>query len=369
MYYRPKEMVDEISDRVKRVASGTQLILGPETDEFETGIDQILFRDAARRSLLVSNGTVAIELVLRSLVAQSADPKASNTVLMPVMTVPMVKWAIERAGCVPVGIDIDAESHCMDVDKTVEMIRTSQLFNKRVFAVLFVYTGGLMPRNIKMLVDFCFANGVQFIEDVSHAYSTTRRSDGWVPGTKGDAVCGSLFATKTLSIGEGGFVRFNDLGAYQTARIIRHQGKDSRDVMVMDNCYNFRASEYAAAVGNVKLKYLDGEVCHRRLILDFYRNWVADRGFTMPDAKLEIDTGGYKAIVTVPDALHIELKLKRAGAWLPSAVHRDILFGGDFPVAKQVAGGHICLPLNGPLAAEDFIETWYRVFGEDRSCS
>ncbi len=364
MYYRPQEMVMEIGERVKRVASGTQLILGPETDEFENGIDQILFRDSGRKSLFVSNGTVAIELALRALLQRYSDPTARNIVLMPVMTVPMVKWAIERAGCAPVGVDVDAESHCLDVDKTIEMIRVSRLFNKKILAVLFVYTGGLMPRNIEKLVEFCRANDVQFIEDVSHAYGTVRRSDGWIPGTKGDAVCGSFFATKTLSIGEGGFVRFRDLRAYETARIIRHQGKDGRDVMVMDNCYNFRASEYAAAVGNVKLKYLDGEICHRRSIIDLYRHWVADRGLTMPDAKLEIDTGGYKAIVTVPLAGKIEKDLMSKGLRLPSAVHRDILFDGDWPVATKVADNHICLPLVSEEVAELFASVWSMLYDQ-----
>ena len=220
-----------------------------------------------------------------------------------------------------------------------------------------------MPRNIQLLRDYCFDHGVQFIEDVSHAYKTMRAHDQWVPGTKGHAVCGSLFATKVLSLGEGGFVRFLNDQVYETAWMIRHQGKNKSDIQTLDNCYNFRASEYAAAVGNVKLKYLQGEILHRTgIVCDVYRPWVEERGLSLADHKMYISISHYKAILNVPNAIEIENDFRKKGFRLPSAVHRDILFDGVWPGAEYVRDNHICLPLSSRAAAEEFIATWSELY-------
>lgn len=345
MYYHSKEITEEIKDRVGRVADGAQLILGRETEEFERAIDEQLFVDSDRKSLLVSNGTVAIELAVRTL-----QEKGSNhAVFMPVLTVPMVKWAIERAGCVAFPVDVDSDTHCMSPQKAIaEMTQYRDTMGEWPFALLFVYTGAMMPRDLNILVKFCRDRGVQFIEDVSHAYRTIRLSDGLVPGTIGNAVCGSLFATKVLSVGEAGLVRFDNTEDYSLARTIRHQGKNASDVWVM-NGYNFRASEYTAAVANVKLKHLSKEIAYRRAIVEeVYQPFTEKHGLCVPHVQLSIQHSYYKFVLQYPDAIHDEADMKAVTSPVSGAVHREILFDpvGQWPGARSVVTDHICAPLS-----------------------
>ena len=357
MYYHSKEITDEIKDRVGHVADSMQLILGRETEEFERAVDEQLFVDAGRKSLLVSNGTVAIELAVRTLRGKKTVDNVA--VFMPVLTVPMVKWAIERAGCVALPVDVSAYTHCMSPEKAMaEMTRYRDAEGEWPFALLFVYTGAMIPKDIDMLVDFCHARDVQFIEDVSHAYRTMRLSDGFVPGTVGNAVCGSLFATKVLSVGEAGIVRFDNPIDYSLARMIRHQGKNRQDIQMIDG-YIFRASEFTAAVANVKLKHLSKEIAYRRFIVEqVYLPFADKHGLCVPHRQLGIQHSFYKFILQYPDAIRDELAMKVLGCPVSGAVHREIVFDdtalGQWPGARQVVHDHICAPLNSMNAARRF---------------
>lgn len=370
MYYVDDQMVEEIRDSVGKVARSGQFVLGPQTTQFETLIDSELFVrkvDRDYQSLLVSNGTVAIELALRALKANRFRGLRDISVLMPAMTVPMVKWAIVRAGCVPVPVDVDPLSHCMDPEKTLEEIRTCEGYGDHPLAVVFVYTGGLIPKGIQELRRECAAKHIAFVEDISHAYRST--TGEWHAGCEGDAVCGSMFATKVLSVGEGGIVRFVDKTDYATARLIRNQGRDDRGRQVMDNCYNFRASEYTAAVASVKLRHLHKEIAHReRVVHEVLAPYFLSKhsDIVLPEVELGVIHSYYKFIVQFKGAAFVEQQLIANKVPVSGAVHRDVLFPvTEFAGACSVTMNHICPPLNSVDHARAFIKGFEEVYARN----
>ncbi|GEM_PF-3492345 len=360
MYHIDDEMVEEIKEGAERVARSGSFVLGRETKEFEDMCDRELFNSSEHKTLLVSNGTCAIELALRAL-----SPFAKGKlVLMPAMTVPMVKWAIEKAGFVTVPMDIDPLSQCMDVEKVMDFI-DGGILHENVFAVVMVYTGGLIPARMKELVVFLKERGIRLVEDISHAYASESFLDGagFFAGENGDAVCGSMFATKVLSVGEGGIVRFNDDSAYRYGKLIRNQGRADNGVQCLDDCYNYRASEYTASVAKVKLKYLDREIGYRRTIVeDVYLPYFAKHvGYRLPQDTLNVSHSYYKFIVQFAGADEYEAKIAALGAPVAGAVHRTTLFPNRFMQAEEVAKNHLCPPLNTLDNARKFITIFEQV--------
>jgi len=361
MYLVNDQQVEQMNTRIAKVARSGMFVLGKQTAEFESYCEQNLLKkkDRFQHTLLVSNGTVAIELALTAL-ARRNDIKGGG-VLMPVMTVPMVKWAIEKAGFTPIMVDVDPNTHCMDVKKVENVVDGCSI---PIFGIVFVYTGGIIPYDIDMLASFAKEREIFFVEDISHAYQTTRdetrlRPWQWKAGCNGDAVCGSMFATKTLSVGEGGIVGFKDEGVYDVATIIRNQGRNAKGEQVLDNCYNYRASEYTAAIARVKAEWLYAEIAYRQIAANFIRRELArfsDCSFL--DANIEHDY--YKLIVHVKDGRTIEAELRRRGYPVSGAVHRDLLCAKDaeslYPGALDVIANHLCPSLNSADATEKFVK-------------
>ena len=184
MYYMDEIISSEIAERTKKVAESGMFVLGPETEEFEVAMTEKLFKNDALDSLFVSNGTDAIELALWALKLTNSERK-SPYVLMPALTVPMVRWAVERAGFIPVPIDVNPATQCMDIDFAVqEMDRIHDFYGQYPFAVLFVYTGGIIPADIEDLCFACRLKHVFFIEPVGNPSEWLMGNflDSFIPG-------------------------------------------------------------------------------------------------------------------------------------------------------------------------------------------
>jgi dTDP-4-amino-4,6-dideoxygalactose transaminase len=360
MYFINDQQVEQINTRIAKVARSRMFVLGDQTADFESYCEENLLKqgDRFQHSLLVSNGTVAIELALIALARRNNI--RGGGVLMPVMTVPMVKWAIEKAGFTPIMVDVNPQTHCMDINSAMNAFQLSNRIDFPIVGIVFVYTGGLVPFNIEELCRFAEMNNIFFVEDISHAYQTTRLHPmEWKAGCCGDAVCGSMFATKTLSVGEGGIVGFNDKGVYDVAKVIRNQGRNAKGEQVLDNCYNYRASEYTAAIARVKVEWLYPEIIHRKVAANIVRQELekfSDCSFL--DKNIEHDY--YKLIVRVKDGRTIEESLRRRGYPVAGAVHRELLCPKDaesaYPGAIDVIANHLCPPLNSGDTAEKFVK-------------
>ena len=128
-------------------------------------------------------------------------------------------------------------------------------------AALLVHIGGHIAFDTLEIADYCRQNEIFLIEDCAHAHGASW--NGRKAGTYGDAGVYSLYATKTISTGEGGVLVSSRPDLIEFARAFRNYGKPSYEVQGL----NFRMSEFTAAIGLVQVQRLPEIVAWARFTI------------------------------------------------------------------------------------------------------
>ena len=84
----------------------------------------------------------------------------------------------------------------------VRRLRGARPSSTKPRAAFLVHIGGHIAFDSEQIADYCAEHGIFLIEDCAHAHGA--QWNGRKPGTYGDAGVYSLYATKTISTGEGG---------------------------------------------------------------------------------------------------------------------------------------------------------------------
>ena len=91
-------------------------------------------------------------------------------------------------------------------------------------AAFLVHIGGHIAFEVEQIAAYCAENGIFLIEDCAHAHgAVVERAAS--PGSYGDAGVYSLYATKTVSTGEGGVLVSKRPEVLEYARGFRNYGK------------------------------------------------------------------------------------------------------------------------------------------------
>jgi dTDP-4-amino-4,6-dideoxygalactose transaminase len=186
----------------------------------------------AVRAIPTASGTSSLHLALVGAGVQPGDE-----VIVPAFTFIATAQAVVAAHAVPVFVDIDPRTYCMDPAAAAAAI------TERTRAIMPVHVHGLVA-DMPALRQLCDRHGVALVEDASHAHSA-RLGDA-IAGSLGDAAGQSLMADKNFPVGgEGGIAFFATDAAYQRAadHVERH-GID------------YRMSWIAAAFGAGQLRRL-----------------------------------------------------------------------------------------------------------------
>src|SRR6266536_2090207 len=169
-----------------------------------------------------------------------------KTVLCPSNTFIATPLAVLRAGARPQFVDCNREDLCVSFDDF-----EAKAERHRPAAAVLVHIGGHLAFNVERIADYCRERGIFLVEDCAHAHGA-----GWNgrrPGAWGDAGVYSLYATKTISTGEGGVLVTSRPELAEFARGFRNYGKPHHEVEGL----NFRMSEFTAAIGLVALERLE----------------------------------------------------------------------------------------------------------------
>lgn len=244
----------DLSAALQRVLHSGQLLLGPETEAFESEFAASCGR---RYAVAVASGTDALRL---SLLALSVGP--GDEVIVPAFTAVPTAAAVCATGASPVPVDVRADTGTLDPDAATRA-RTP-----RTRAVIPVHLYG-RPADLPDL-------GVPIVEDAAQAHGACD------PTATTAAAAYSFYPTKNLGgIGDGGAVVTDDAGLAEQVRLRRRHGASagSDHVVVADNA---RLSELEAAALRVGLRRLAAGNDLRRTIARRYRDaapelrWQAD---------------------------------------------------------------------------------------------
>ena len=125
-----------------------------------------------------------------------------------------LRWRSSAAGGAPVFVDCNRDDLCL----SFERLRGARLTRHRPRAAWLVHIGGHIAFDIERIAALCRAQGVSLLEDCAHAHGASW--NGRRPGTWGDAGVYSLYATKTISTGEGGVLVSRDPELLEFARAL-----------------------------------------------------------------------------------------------------------------------------------------------------
>jgi len=243
---------DEIAAAERVLRSGkVNYWTGNEGREFEKEFATYV---EAKHAVLLSNGTLALELPLRAWgIGEGDEVVVSPRSFVASASVPML------VGATPVFADIDRESGNLTA-ASIEAVLSS-----RTKAVIVVHIGG-WPADMEGIVRLCKGRGIRVIEDCAQAHGA--RLDGRAIGTFGDVACWSFCQDKIITTaGEGGMVTTDDSDLWEAMWSLKDHGKSYDAVYRRQHGPGFRwlheglgtngrMTEVQAAIGRLALQKL-----------------------------------------------------------------------------------------------------------------
>lgn len=326
---------------VLEVLRSGMLAMGRRTAAFEEAWAAYC---GVRHAILMANGTLAQEAVLRGLGIGPGDE-----VICPSFTFNATASVVLQVGARPVFVDVRAEDFCLDPD------RVEAAVTPRTKAIMPVHLYGLMA-DMDPLVAIAERHGLTIIEDAAQAHGATYR--GRRAGTFGPAMF-SLYATKNLMTGEGGFATTDDDALADRIRLYRNHGMRQRYYHEALGT-NFKPTDLAAALGLAQMERLDERTAQRRQ--NAARLTAGLRGYLTPGLPEGREHVWHQYTMRFPgerDAVAAGLAERGVGTlvYYPVPVHRQAYLQAfvpgaaelDLPVTEQLAAEVLSIPVRPNL--------------------
>jgi len=224
-------------------------------------------------SIAVSNGSVALEIGLKSLAL-----KNTQEVIVTSRSFIISASCVLNLGLKPVFADVDSNGNiCI---KSIKKI-----YNKNVKAIIVVHLNGLSC-DMDWIIKFVKKNKIFLIEDCSQAHGAIYKAKK--VGSFGDISTWSFCQDKIISTGgEGGMISTNNKKLWAKMWSLKEHGKNYKSVFnVKDKTKfkwlhdflgsNYRMTEMQAAIGREQLKILHSKIKKRNQIANLYLSGLKD---------------------------------------------------------------------------------------------
>ena len=328
----------------------------------------------ANYGVAVSNGTAALHLSVASLSIGPGDE---------VITTPMTFCATANAvlyqGAEVKFVDIDEKTLNIDVDLIEEKITEK---TKAIMPVDFRGHPANLP-DIRALAD---KYNLKIIEDAAHSIGSTYTHQGKKyycgDGIHADLCTYSFHPVKHITTGVGGAILTNDEEQYHKLSLLRKHGIDRREEMFREKDrigswiydmealgFNYRITDFQAALGISQLKKLGAIKARRREIVNYYNeNFSGIDELILPYETENADSNFHLYILQVknnPKFDRYDLFLYLQSKNYAPMVHYIPVhlldyyrkrFGykqGDFPIAEKFYNRAISIPLYPSLTDAD----------------
>jgi dTDP-4-amino-4,6-dideoxygalactose transaminase len=233
-------LVNVLSSKFWASGSGSGLV-----SKFENKIKKYLKSDAC---IAVNSGTAALNL------AFSLFNIKNKEVILPSMSFVSTAHCIIENGGIPIFVDIDPKTLCIDPEKIKHVI------SKKTAAIIPVHFGG-MPCKLNEIHEISKTHKLHVIEDAAHAVGT--KFNRKKIGTHSNVVCFSFHPVKNLAMPTGGLISINDKNHKKLRDVLfsrRWCGITNRhgtDYDVKELGWNYYMNEFSAAIGLEQLKKLE----------------------------------------------------------------------------------------------------------------
>ena len=206
---------------------------------------------SAQATLLTHSCTAALEMA-----ALLLDLKDGDEVILPSYTFVSTANAFLLKGAIPVFVDIDLTTLCLNLDELQKAI------NSNTKAIVTVHYAGVSC-DMNKLVEICRSMEIPLIEDAAQSICSLFR--GKPLGSFGDMATLSFHETKNIISGEGGALIINNQKYVERAEIIREKGTNRKKFFRgevdkyswVDIGSSYLPSEITAAFLYAQLKHSD----------------------------------------------------------------------------------------------------------------
>ncbi len=292
-----------------------------------------------RNCILVSNGTVGLELLIRAL-------ELKGEVIVPAFTFVATAHALQWQEITPVFADIDSTTHCLDPESVERMI------TPRTTGIIGVHLWG-RPCAIEPLAGIAEKHNLKLIFDAAHAFGCSYGKR--MLGSFGEAEVFSFHATKLMNTFEGGAVVTDNDELAKKLRLMHNFGFAGYDRVIYLGT-NGKMSEVCAAMGLTNLESLDEIIDVNLRNYRAYGKCLAGlQGLTLAAYDAQHRNNHQYVVVTVDDdaaltrdemieVLHAENIIARR--YFYPGVHRMEPYRSNFPHA------HLLLPRTEQLSRQ-----------------
>ena len=219
----------------------------------------------ANSCVAVNSGTAALNL------AFSLFNIENKEVILPSMSFVSTAHAIVENGGIPVFVDIDPNTLCIDPEKIKKKL------SKNTVAICPVHFGG-MPCNLDEILEIAKNNKLQIIEDAAHAVGSKFHQKKI--GSHGTAVCFSFHPVKNLAMPTGGLIAINHKKKTEFQKLLFSRrwcgitDRNDTDYDVKELGWNYYMNEFSAVIGLEQLKKLENLNKIRKKIAKEYSNKI-----------------------------------------------------------------------------------------------
>lgn len=279
--------------------SGT---FGDYISSFETGFAE--YSDC-RYGISTTSGTTALHLALTAL-----DIGAGDEVIVPAFTNMASFFSVSYTGAIPIPIDIEATTFNLDSEKLEALVTA------RTKAIMVVHIFG-QPANMLKINKIAKKYGLFVIEDAAEAHGATYH--GKKAGSLGDIAAFSFYANKIITTGEGGMVTTNNADLAKRCKTLQSlaYGKGEERFIHSQVGFNYRLTNYQAALGYSQLQRIDRIIERKREITSYFNDRFSD----LMDVSLPYETENSKNVYWVYSLL-LKGKLKNHRNFITASLQK-----------------------------------------------
>lgn len=276
-------VIEEDIKAVGEVLRSNFLVQGPCVLKFEKAICKYT---GAKYCVAVSSGTAALHLAVLAL----EIPEKNEGITTP-NTFLASSNALIYTGLTPVFADIDSRTFCIDPKEITKKI------TKKTKVIIPVDFAG-QPADMREISKLAKEKNIFVIEDAAHAFGSRYADGSYVGSCKySDLTTFSFHPVKTVTTGEGGAITTNSKKLYEKLIMLRSHGTTKEPDKLKKNPgpwyyemqslgFNYRLSDFGAALGLSQLKRLNFFIKRRRQIVERYNKAFKNlENFTTPFEK------------------------------------------------------------------------------------
>ena len=225
----------------------------------------------------VNTGTVAIQAALMAVGIQPGDE-----VLVPAYTWEGTVGPVLLVNAVPVFVDIDPETYCMDARMIEKAITT------KTRVILPVHLG-MRFADLDAIMPIAQKHNLKVVEDCAHVHGGMWSGKG--AGSIGDLGTFSFQSSKLITCGEGGAVITNNLEYFERVQSYTNAGRASVTDKFKHRMigFNYRLGEFQAAVLEPQLERLPEQQKIRQANFDYFESRLRSTcglGFLKPEPRI-----------------------------------------------------------------------------------